>query len=179
MELGRVLSVRPTLDGLDFNTISMEEAASLDSPFEENEVFEVISHMNGDKSLGPDGFSMAFFQTCWQVIKEDLMAVFSDFHERGMFEKSLNATFLTLIPKKSDALEVCDYRPVSLVGGVYRILAGSGDDNILWEGKRFMVSSYYRVLLGKSSGSSSWKIRGSTSCCLFCLDCGIGKIFDN
>jgi hypothetical protein len=159
MELGRVLSVRPTLDGLDFNTISMEEAASLDSPFEENEVFEVISHMNGDKSSGPDGFSMAFFQTCWQVIKEDLMAVFSDFHKRGMFEKSLNATFLTLIPKKSDALEVCDYRPVSLVGGVYRILAGSGDDNILWEVKRFMVSSYYRVLLGKSSGSSSWKIR--------------------
>jgi hypothetical protein len=35
-----------------------------------------------------------------------------------------NATFLALIPKKkSVAVEVKDFRPISLVGGVYKILA--------------------------------------------------------
>ena len=77
----------------------------------------------GDKSLGPDGFPMAFFQSCWQVVKSDIMAVFQTFHESGEFERSLNATFLVLIPKKHDAEEVKDFRPISLVGGVYKIIS--------------------------------------------------------
>jgi hypothetical protein len=40
----------------------MEEATSLESPFEELEVVEVIRLMNGDKSPGQDGLSMAFFR---------------------------------------------------------------------------------------------------------------------
>ena len=34
-----------------------------------------------------------------------------------------NATFLALIPKKSEAVEVKDFWPISLVGGFYKILA--------------------------------------------------------
>ena len=41
----------------------------------------------------------AFFQTCWEVLKEDIMAVFQEFHGRGNFEKSINATFISLTPK--------------------------------------------------------------------------------
>jgi hypothetical protein len=50
------------------------------------------------------------------------MAVFSEFHNSCQFERSLNATFVSLIPKKADALEVKDFRPISLVGGVYKII---------------------------------------------------------
>jgi hypothetical protein len=31
------------------------------------------------------------------------MAVFAEFHARGKFEKSFNATFVSLIPKKTGA----------------------------------------------------------------------------
>jgi hypothetical protein len=41
----------------------------------------------------------------------------------GSFERSLNATFLALIPKKLDAVKVKDFRPISQVGGIYKILA--------------------------------------------------------
>ncbi len=37
--------------------------------FEEDEVRKVVSAMNGNKASGPDGFSMAFFQACWDVFK--------------------------------------------------------------------------------------------------------------
>jgi hypothetical protein len=30
------------------------------------------------------------FQTCWEVLKEDIMAVFREFHGRGNFEKNLS-----------------------------------------------------------------------------------------
>ena len=36
---------------------------------------------------------MAFFQKCWEVLKDDIMAIFKEFHNRGKFEKSFNATF--------------------------------------------------------------------------------------
>jgi hypothetical protein len=37
----------------------------------------VVKGMEGDKAPGPDGFTMAFFQSCWAVLKRDVMAVFS------------------------------------------------------------------------------------------------------
>ena len=79
--------------------------------------------MNGDKSPSPDGFPILFFHACWQVIKSDLMAVFDKFYAIGSFEHSLNATFLTLIPKKENAFKVRDFRPISLLGSVYKIMA--------------------------------------------------------
>jgi hypothetical protein len=51
------------------------------------------------------------------------MAVFSKFHNSCQFERSLNATFVSLIPKKADAEEIKDFRPISLVGGVYKMIS--------------------------------------------------------
>ena len=42
---------------------------------------------------------------------------------RGKFVRSLNSTFLVLVPKKGGAEDLRDYRPISLVGGLYKILA--------------------------------------------------------
>jgi hypothetical protein len=64
------------LDNLAFDSLDAVEASSLEFPFEEKEVLEVVKGMNRDKAPGPDGFSIAFFQDCWKVIKTDLMGFF-------------------------------------------------------------------------------------------------------
>ena len=51
------------------------------------------------------------------------MNFFRQFHETGRFVRSLNATFLVLIPKKGGAEDLKDFRPISLVGGLYKWLA--------------------------------------------------------
>ena len=56
-------------------------------------------------------------------MKTDVMHVFHVFHAHAVFEKSLNATFLALIPKKFDAADIQDFRPISLVGEMYKIIA--------------------------------------------------------
>jgi hypothetical protein len=64
--------------------------------------------------------------TSLQNIKQKLpniMAVFSEFQNSCQFERSLNATFVSLIPKKVDAEEIKDFRPISLVGGVYKMIS--------------------------------------------------------
>ena len=57
------------------------------------------------------------------MVKEDILQVFHEFHSNARFEKSLNATFLVLIPKKVGSRDVRDYRPISLVNGMYKILS--------------------------------------------------------
>ena len=84
--------------------------------------FPMVKGFNGDKAPGQDGFPMAFFQICWDIVRLDIMVVLHDFHDWASFEKSLNAAFATLIPKKIPALVVRDFWSISLVGGVYKIL---------------------------------------------------------
>ena len=51
------------------------------------------------------------------------MDFFDSFHWQFMFERSLNASFLTLIPKKCNAVSIKDFRPINLVGSVYKLLS--------------------------------------------------------
>ncbi len=90
-----------------------EKATWLERPFVEEEIFNVVMAFNGDKASGPDGFPMSFFQHCWHILKPDILAVAHEFHTHNQFEKSLNATFIALIPKKFEAMEVKDFRPIS------------------------------------------------------------------
>jgi hypothetical protein len=55
------ISWRPRVDNLEFEVLSVDETASLEDPFEEREVREVINSMDRDKAPGPDGFSLAFY----------------------------------------------------------------------------------------------------------------------
>ena len=66
---------------------------------------------------------MAFFQDCWDIVKGDILKVFEEFFKNGVVCSAINHTILCLIPKKTDIRSVKDYRPISLVTGVYKILA--------------------------------------------------------
>nr|XP_033509261.1 DExH-box ATP-dependent RNA helicase DExH10-like [Nicotiana tomentosiformis] len=45
------------------------------------------------------------------------------FHANGVFERSINASFITIVPKKEGASCIRDYRPISLVGSIYKIIS--------------------------------------------------------
>lgn len=67
------------------------------------EIRKAVFDMEGDK--GPRsrwGFTMAFFQSCSNVLKFDLLKVFDDFYENEVLCKSINSTFIALVrsPKK-------------------------------------------------------------------------------
>ena len=112
---------RPTLDGLDFACIEEEERLSLEKEFSKEEVIQVLREMEGEKAPGPNGFTMAFFHKCSSVVEKDVIDFFDYFHRYLVFERSMNASFLTLIPKKCNAVNIKDFRPISLVGSVYKL----------------------------------------------------------
>ena len=114
---------RPSIDGLEFARIEEAERLNLERDFSKEEVVKVLHEMEGDKAPSPDGFTMAFFQKCWSVVEIDVMTFFDHFHRSSEFERSLNASFLSLIPQKNNALNIKDFRPISLVGSVYKLLS--------------------------------------------------------
>ena len=65
---------------------------------------------------------MVFLQANWDVVRADVLKMFSEFHLNGKFVASLNATFIGLISKKADAQNIKDYRLISLIGCMYKLL---------------------------------------------------------
>ncbi|RVW34855.1 Transposon TX1 uncharacterized 149 kDa protein [Vitis vinifera] len=112
-----------SVEGLDWSPILEESALRLDSPFIEEEISKAIFQLDRDKAPGPDGFTITVFQDCWDVIKEDLVRVFAEFHRSGIINQSTNASFIVLLPKKSLTKKISDFRPISLITSLYKIIA--------------------------------------------------------
>ena len=113
---------RLTLSNSLFKGIDKKQAAKLEVSFTKEEVLAAITRLNGDKAPSPDGFPLAFWSFSWDFVKDEVMGFFKEFYKHKKFVKSLNATFLVLIPKKCNANDIKDLRPISLVRGLYKIL---------------------------------------------------------
>ena len=96
----------------------------MELPFTTEEVLYALTDMNGDKAPGPDGFTIAFWQSSWEVVKDDVMRMFKEFYELGKFVKSLNNSFIVMIPKKKGGWGGGgeDLRPISFVGSLHKLL---------------------------------------------------------
>ena len=114
---------RPTLDGITFQTITQQQNNMLVAPFSEEEVRLAIWDCGSDKSPGPDGFNFKFIKMFWPLIKPDVLRFLDEFYVNSVFPKGCNASFLALIPKVADPQYLNDYRPISLIGCMYKIVA--------------------------------------------------------
>ncbi|KAJ9689707.1 hypothetical protein PVL29_012417 [Vitis rotundifolia] len=114
---------RADLEGLHLKSLDLSEAEALEAPFSEEEIFSALMDMNGDKAPGPDGFTVAFWQACWDFVKKEIVELFKELYEQKSFAKSLNSTFLIIIPKKGGAEDLGEFRPINLLGGLYKLMA--------------------------------------------------------
>jgi hypothetical protein len=55
--------------------------------------------------------------------QDKIVGVFHYFHASSKFGKSLNATLIALIPNKFGAIDLKNFRPISHVSRVYKIIA--------------------------------------------------------
>ncbi|KAJ9543812.1 hypothetical protein OSB04_023519 [Centaurea solstitialis] len=111
------------LKGDRFKKISVEEAKELEGKFSEEEVWKALKDCGCNKSPGPDGFTTGFFKKFWDIIKKDLLAVLDWFWEKEALSNGCNSSFITLIPKSSNPIGLNDFRPISLVGVVYKVIS--------------------------------------------------------
>ena len=63
------------LDGVEFKSLSVEENMSLIAIFSEEEIRNAVWQCEGTKSLSSHGFNFNFLKNCWEIIKDDIVAV--------------------------------------------------------------------------------------------------------
>lgn len=121
--LGTIVLRLPSLN-LPYFHREGTDLSALDNPIMEDEVWQTIKDMPSDRAPGPDGYTGRFYKACWQIIKVDFMAAIITL-QQGDFRKlrMLNSAYLTLIPKKADALHAKDYRPISLIHSFAKLVA--------------------------------------------------------
>ncbi|GKD49202.1 RNA-directed DNA polymerase, eukaryota, partial [Tanacetum coccineum] len=102
--------------------LSVDQVMDLDSMISREEIRRAVWSCGVDKSPGPDGFSFEFFRKYWSFIGTDFCGAVEHFFSKGNFSRGCNSSFIALIPKTSDAKYVSDYRPISLIGSVYKVV---------------------------------------------------------
>ncbi|GKA51790.1 hypothetical protein Tco_0744986 [Tanacetum coccineum] len=82
-----------------------------------------IAQLKDGYIKGPDGFTFGFYRRYWSVIEKDVVKVVSYSFRYGTLHKGGNSSFIPLIPKTQNAKMVKDFRPTSLIGSLYKIIA--------------------------------------------------------
>ncbi|GJY79477.1 RNA-directed DNA polymerase, eukaryota [Tanacetum coccineum] len=104
------------------NRLSSEQVADLETRISTDEIRSAVWGCGVDKSPGPDGFTFDFFRKYWTVVGTDFCSAVLWFFDHGEFAIGCNSSFVALIPKILDPKRVCDYRPISLIGCLYKVV---------------------------------------------------------
>jgi len=114
---------RPDVGNLHFKALIFQDGGELIKPFSVDEVKAAVWDCDSFKSLGPDGVNFGFIKDLWHVLGDDVMRFVSEFHRNGKLSRGINYTFIAFIPKVDNPHKLNDFRPISLVGSLYKILA--------------------------------------------------------
>lgn len=95
----------------------------LTAPVGEVEIKEAAWSCDQNKSPGPDGFSFGFYGENWEIVKAENFRILQEFHSHGKIVKGMNPSFIVRIPKKETRTSLNDFRPISLMDSLYKIIA--------------------------------------------------------
>lgn len=83
---------------------------------------ETLFKMPKSRTPGPDGFPCEFFQATWSFIGEEVLKAVHYFFRAPFMSTALNSTSLVLIPKRPGAECIEDFRPISCLNTLYKLI---------------------------------------------------------
>nr|GFA87755.1 RNA-directed DNA polymerase, eukaryota [Tanacetum cinerariifolium] len=104
-------------------SITIDQQMDLECAISKEELKRAVWECGTNKSPGPDGFSFGFYWQFWSSIENDVFAAVSHFFTFRDIPNGCNSCFIALIPKVPEANLVKDFRPISLIGSMYKIIA--------------------------------------------------------
>jgi hypothetical protein len=110
--------------------VSELENEYLTDIFSESKVRAAVFQMEHNKAPGLDGFPPEFYQVFWDLVKDDLMALFIEFHEETLPLNSLNFGNIILILEKKDAKVNQQYRPICLLNVSFKIFSKAATNRL-------------------------------------------------
>nr|GFA48294.1 transposon TX1 uncharacterized [Tanacetum cinerariifolium] len=114
---------RPSYTSNLFKRLNVDDSSMLDLPFSIQEIKDAVWSCGGEKAPGPDGFTFKLLKKHWDVFGSDIISYVKEFEATFSIPKGCNSSFIALVPKIDDPLSLNDYRPISLIGCQYKIIA--------------------------------------------------------
>ncbi|GJY18187.1 RNA-directed DNA polymerase, eukaryota [Tanacetum coccineum] len=104
------------------NRLNIDQSGELEAPISRDEIRRAVWDCGENKSPGPDGFTFEFFRKFWNIVGPDLCLAVEWFFHHASFPVGCNSSFIALIPKTLNPKSVGEYRPISLIGSIYKIV---------------------------------------------------------
>ena len=114
---------RTSCNNLNFLKLQPSSSTALELPFSADEVKTAVWDCEGNKAPGPDGINFFFIKKAWNIIGGDIVQMVDEFYRTNLLPPGINSSFVTLIPKVKGANKLHDFRPISLVGSLYKIIS--------------------------------------------------------
>jgi hypothetical protein len=87
------------------------------------DITEAIRALPKGKAPGHDDIPIEFFQEFKAEIAPTLLLAYTTMLRSGTTSTFINKGIITLIPKSGDRAKLNNWRPITLLGSIYKILA--------------------------------------------------------
>jgi len=75
-----------------------------------------------NKAAGPDKIPIEFFQSCWEIVRLDIIQLYDDFYNHKVDVSRMNYGIITLLPKVKDASKIQQFRSICLLNCLYKLI---------------------------------------------------------
>nr|GFA02209.1 RNA-directed DNA polymerase, eukaryota, reverse transcriptase zinc-binding domain protein [Tanacetum cinerariifolium] len=150
------LTIRGVLeDERDFiKGISLEQNDNLEREVSNEEIKWAVWECRIDKAPGLDGFTFGFYRRYWDIIGNDVVDAIKWFFCMERSRKEVIRLFITLIPKVPNANMIKDFRPINLIGSLYKVIAKVLENRLVTNKKK--QSMIFKVDFEKAYDSVRW-----------------------
>ena len=104
-------------------TVTTEHISELLKPVTVEEVKEAMNQLPPGKAPGIDSIPAEFYQELWDDIGEDIFNFVSESIDQACINEDLNVSKIALLPKTEDRSRIRNFRPISLLNTLYKLLA--------------------------------------------------------
>jgi hypothetical protein len=119
------VSPQPRVATLNWEALNLQrhDLSQLDNTITDEETIAAVKQLPSEKLPGRDGYIGAFFKQCWDIIGHDVTAALRDlFALKDHCWELPNSANITLIPKNEGAQEVSDFRLISVMHSIAKLL---------------------------------------------------------
>jgi exonuclease III len=103
--------------------ISQAQKENLEADLSLRELDNAIEDMNPRTAGGPDGIGTAVLKKFWKVLRVPLYRYSSEMMTKGKLTDSFLVSSIKLIPKKGDTTKIKNWRPISLLNCIYKVVS--------------------------------------------------------
>jgi exonuclease III len=118
--LGPEIVNNPVVQG---SRITVQEREELDRPLSIQELDDSLKNCNLKSAAGADGFSNRLIKLCWHYLRIPLFNYANFCYDSGILTPNFRSACIKLIPKKGDVSKLKNWRPISLLSNMYKIIS--------------------------------------------------------